>query len=171
MLSEYIISHVGLKEGEHVFDFEINNQFFESFELSEIKKGCLKAEVVLNKKAHVIELDFSITGHVYVPCDRCTENFEMPLSSTNRLLVKFGEDRSEENDELIVLSISDDEINVAQYLYEFIHLAIPYKRIHPEDENGETTCNEEMLEQIEEHLYTREESVDPRWNELKKLIK
>ncbi len=35
----------GLKEGHHVFEFEINNEFFDKFEESEIKEGELAAVI------------------------------------------------------------------------------------------------------------------------------
>ena len=40
----------GLKEGQHYFDFEIDKEFFEQFEESEVKEGKLTAVVEADKK-------------------------------------------------------------------------------------------------------------------------
>jgi uncharacterized metal-binding protein YceD (DUF177 family) len=77
-------------------------------------------------------------------------------------------------------------INVAQLIYEFILLAIPAKKIHPdfleemdeEDFEGEGelvyVSNEEFddkLSEEQEDSRASEEKTDPRWEILKKLKK
>ena len=67
-----------------------------------------------------------------------------------------------------VVPDSENEIEIAQYIYELILLSFPINFIHPDDEDGFSTCNEEMMQKLESH--SEPEVIDPRWNELKKLI-
>jgi uncharacterized metal-binding protein YceD (DUF177 family) len=41
--------------------------------------------------------------------------------------------------------------------------------MHPEDEEGKSNCDPEMLKTLSQHFAEDEES-DPRWDELKKLM-
>jgi len=87
------------------------------------------------------------------------------------LLVKFGQVSETISDEIIILSEGTYQINVAQYLYEMIILAVPQKRVHPGIKDG--TLQSEIVDKLRT-LEPREESLngekDPRWNKLKDLL-
>jgi len=169
-LGKYSIKFEGLEEGVHNFEFDINDKFFSNIEYSEIKKGELKVHVVLKKSSLLMSLDIAIDGKVRVACDRCTDEFDMPVEFNGSLFVKFSEERDSLDDNVIVLSNSDNEINIAHYLYESINLSLPLRRVHPDDDEGNSTCNPEMLEDIEEKSVNSEERTDPRWDRLKDLM-
>jgi DUF177 domain-containing protein len=160
----------GMKAGHHVFEFEITKAFFDRFEESEVKEGELDLIVTAIKSTSHIDLDFRITGEVRVCCDRCLEMFDHPVDCENRLLVKFGHETDESDPEIITIPRDENELDLSQYIYEFIHLALPIKRIHPDNVNGESTCNPLMLQKLKEHLVDEETREDPRWDELKKLM-
>ena len=173
MHNEYIIPFKGLKEGEHFFEYILNNRFFEGFEYGEIKKGNVHANVELVKHTRHLEFTFIIEGKVEITCDRCLDFFDIPIQSKNQLFVKFGEEHNEDDGEIIVLSYAESEINIAHYLYEFVHLSLPIQRIHPDNEDGTSTCNKEMLDILHKHEVYRdkkEDPVDPRWNNLRDLL-
>ena len=149
--------------------FDIDDTFFDGFEETEIKKGNVKVETRLNKKVNLLEFDFYIKGVVSISCDRCLDDFEMQIESENKLFVKFGEQFEEQTDEIITLSFEEHEIDLSQFIYEYIHLSLPYRRVHPDDENGESLCNKEMLKKLEEYSVREEEHHDPRWDDLKNL--
>jgi uncharacterized metal-binding protein YceD (DUF177 family) len=96
--------------------------------------------------------------------------YDHPVECENRLLVKFGTGKDESDPEIITLPRDEDELDLRQYLYEYIHLALPIQRIHPDDAKGESTCDPSMLLKLKEHLVVEEIKSDPRWDELKKLI-
>ena len=172
-LDNYTIKFKGLKNGAHQFRFDIEGEFFGHFEGSEIEGGSLSVEIELEKKNKLLELDFHIEGTVRVQCDRCLDLFDMPIEYNNSLVVKFENGESDISEQIMFLSPEEHELPLAQYLYESIALSIPYKRIHPEDEEGNSTCSQEMINKIDELSVSEEENheIDPRWNELKKLIK
>jgi uncharacterized metal-binding protein YceD (DUF177 family) len=112
--------------------------------------------------------DFTMEGNVIVPCDRCLEDLELEIEGYNELIVKMGEDKEELSENVIVVSSKDYEIDVAQYIYEFITLMIPMRNVH--DENGQA-CDPEILKEIEKHITheSPETPTDPRWDSLKNI--
>jgi uncharacterized protein len=170
MSGSYTIGLSGLKEGRHTIDFEIGNEFFENFEESEIKEGSLFANIELEKRSSHADLFIRISGKVKVCCDRCLEMFFYHLESENRLLVKFGKKIEDSDPDIISLTTAENELDLQQYFYEYVHLALPIKRVHPDGENGNSTCDPVMLEKLNELIVEEESENDPRWDELKKLM-
>ncbi len=155
MLAKYSIAYKGLSTGKHHFDFSVDDCFFDAFEDSEIKKGHADISVDLDKQSHLLTLDFRINGEVAVTCDRCLEEFMMPIDYTGRLVVRFSETRDECDGEVMWVSPAETEINLAQYIYESICLSLPYQRVHPTDENGKSGCDPDMLARFK--IVTEEE--------------
>ncbi len=171
-LSQYTLPFSGLSEGKHQFDFTVNDRFFAEFETSEVEKGDLKVQVELEKRSTYLRLSFSISGTAALICDRCLENFNYPIESTRELLVKFSEKYVEDEAELIYLHPTDFQVEISQYIYEFVILSLPIRRIHPDGEDGESLCDPVMLKKLDElryHSDTLDEPGDPRWKELKKF--
>jgi len=170
-LSKYKIDFQGLSEGVHEFVFDVDNAFFESIDYSDIQEGTLKTYLVLTKKTQMLELDFKIQGFVNTVCDRCLEELKMPIDFEGQVFVKFSETEQEDTDEVIYLFPGDYELNLSHYIYESIRLSLPLKCVHPEDKDGNSTCNPEMLKKIEnlKSDTSAEDLIDPRWSELIKL--
>jgi uncharacterized protein len=170
MSGTYTILLSGLKEGHHTLDFEIDKEFFEQIEESEVKEGSLIANIELDKRTTHIDLTIRVSGSVRVSCDRCLEMFSQPVSSENRILVKFGKSIDDIDPDIISVSADENELDLQQQLYEFIMLALPIKRVHPADKKGRSTCDPVMLKKLEELIIEEEKENDPRWDELKKLM-
>jgi uncharacterized metal-binding protein YceD (DUF177 family) len=170
MSSSYTIPISGLKEGHHTIDFEIDKEFFEQFEESEVKEGSLIANIEMDKRSTHIDMIIRVSGSARVSCDRCLEMFSQPISSENRLLVKFGKNLEDIDPDIISVSVDEYELDLHQQIYEFIMLALPIKRVHPADKNGKSTCDPVMLKKLEELIIEEEKENDPRWDELKKLM-
>jgi len=170
MSRSYTIPLSGLKEGRHTIDFEIDKEFFEQFEESEVKEGSLIANIEIDKRSTHSDLVIRISGSVRISCDRCLEMFSQPVSSENRLLVKFGKSMDDIDPDILSISIDEQELDLKQPFYEFIHLALPIKRVHPDDKKGKSTCDPVMLKKLEELIVEEEDENDPRWDELKKLM-
>jgi uncharacterized metal-binding protein YceD (DUF177 family) len=160
----------GLKDGQHLYDFEIGNKFFEEFEESEIKEGSLSVNIELDKRSSHFDLIVKITGMVRICCDRCLEMFFQSIVCENRLLVKFGKNWDDNDPDIITIPADEHELDIKQYLYEFIHLALPIQRVHPGDKRGKNSCNPDMVEKLNKHIVDEKKENDPRWDELRKLI-
>jgi uncharacterized protein len=169
---EYIIQFVGLPVGKHEYEFKVTDKFFEDLEFSEIKRGNITVDLTLLKQSTMMSLEFKISGTVKVNCDLCTEEFDLPVAGDYKLIVKVGgSDTMDEDDDIITVAANEHELNVKQYIYEYIILSLPIKRVHPPDKNGKSTCNPEMLEKVKKYLVDKEkgEDTDPRWDGLKNI--
>jgi uncharacterized protein len=170
MSRSYTIPLGGLKEGRHTIDFEIDKEFFEQFEESEVKEGSLIANIEIDKNSSHSDIIIRISGSVIISCDRCLEMFSHPVNSENRVLVKFGKSMEDVDPDIISMPIDEQELDLKQHFYEFIHLALPIRRVHPNDKNGRSTCDPVMLKKLKELIVEEENENDPRWDELKKLM-
>ncbi len=169
----YAIRISGLGEGDHDFSFGLDRKFFESFEHPEIEDGNVEVKVTLEKKPGVFSLHFTLSGEVEVVCDRCLERFMTEISTTQSIFIKMGDTPGEIEDDVLMIGRDDHEIEIAQYLFEFIILAIPYQKIHPNDASGNSICDPEMLKQLDAHRFRetdQKEKNDPRWDALKGII-
>jgi len=166
---QFLISFGGLKLGNHQLDFEIDSRFFEEFEYSEYKTGSLKVVMGMEKQQRMLILDFSVLGSVEVICDRCLDPFPPEINGKHKLFVKFGSDSHKKNNDVIVIPENETRFDVGHYIYEYIVLSVPIRHVHPENEDGISGCDPEVLKKMEEIKVT--EKADPRWDALKKLKK
>lgn len=165
----FTIPLTGLKEGSHIYDFDVTREFFEKFEESEIKDSELKVVASLLKRSAHMELELELEGRVLIMCDRCLGDYWQDIESSFHMLLKFGENWEEINDELIMIPADESNLDISQFIYEFAHLSLPMQRLHYESENGKSECDPLMIEKLEKHINDKEESIDPRWKELGKL--
>ena len=171
-LKDYNISFIGLKDGEHQFEYEIDNSFFELFDYTELNDTALKTTVDLVKRPNMLTLQFKALGSVGVNCDVSNEPYQETIASELKLVVKFGDSLNDDNEELLIVPHNTYELNVAHYIYEMLILALPTKRVHPGVLDG--TLKSEILDKLRElepKINEEVEEVDPRWNKLKGLIK
>lgn len=162
---QFEIQFASLEAGLHQFSFDIEENFFAELNSAEINSGTLIAQVELMREDNLLVLEFKIDGSVSVSCDRCADALELPVASTNRLIVKFGEKVYEETDEIIVIPEKENSIDVAPYIFEYVHLQLPQRKVH-----DEADCNSEVIERLNGlNSKANDETVDPRWEALKKI--
>jgi len=166
----FIISFRGLKEGKHQFEYKIDNTFFEVYQYEDILGANIQVHLEFIKKSTLLELDFAINGKVKVACDISNEIYEQPIEGNLDLKVKFGNKYNDENENILIIPHEAYEIEVSQFIYEIIVLALPTKRIHPGVLDG--TLKSDILDKLEE-LQGKEKqnnTIDPRWEKLKGLL-
>lgn len=173
--NEFLIPFAGLKLGKHQFEFDIKPSFFEHFNYEEFQDASIKVSLVLEKKTTMLQLNFKHQGTVHVACDLTNEDFDLPIKGELELLVKFGEAFNNDDDELLVLPHGEFQVDVSQYIYEMIVLSVPNKRIHPGVKDG--SLQSDILTKLEDLQVQKpqddkkdNEPIDPRWEELKKLL-
>lgn len=172
-LKAYLIPFLGLKIGKHQFDYQLDNTFFSNFDYDEFNEASVKVSIVLEKKSTMLELNFKHKGTINVPCDVSGEEFDLAIKGKLQLLVKFGDTFNDENEELLILPHGEFQINVAQYMYESIVLSVPLRRIHPGVKDGSLKEVIEKLESLapkENKINEQKDEIDPRWENLKKLL-
>ncbi len=168
----YAVRISGLADGNHDFLFELDHQFFASLEEPEIENGNVKVHLLLVKEPGVLSLHFAIAGEVEVICDRCLEPFMAKIEASHTIFVKMGDTPGEIEDDVVMIHQDDHEIEVGQFIYEFIVLALPIKKIHTGRGRGAEACNPDMIRKLDAHSGKKvpEEQTDPRWDALKGII-
>lgn len=153
-MNKYSIAYQGLSVGNHQFSFDIEESLFAQFGQEDCSKGAGRVVVNLEKHPNFMALHTEITGEVEVVCDRCLDHFMHEVAFEGELFVKFSTEVKEpeydilgknSDEEVLWIHPSDDHIDLASYIYESMLLALPVQRIHPEDENGESMCDKDML--------------------------
>jgi uncharacterized protein len=175
--TEYNINLINLGDKKHEYDFELDNSFFELFDQALVNGGRLQAHVVLDKSPLLLNFELHIQGEVNLTCDRSLENFDYPLDITETLLVKYGDQEMELDENVLQIPYESQSLNLAQHLFDYIGLAIPMKKLHPRFEVDETSDGDILIystaqqDQSEPADEAGEDPgpVDPRWDILKKL--
>lgn len=167
-LRNYDVSFSGLKNGKHSFCFEIEKAFFQLFDTEqEFSNPNITANVFLEKHTTFLEFLIEIKGTVQLVCDITNDTFAYSIENKIKVLVKFGEEYDDSNEDVITIPTKDYAFNVAQLIYEDIMLSIPMKKISP-------NISEKDLELLEKYSSVAEKEEnktesDPRWDALKKL--
>ncbi|NOZ34317.1 MAG: DUF177 domain-containing protein [Chlorobi bacterium] len=171
-MDQFKIKFRGLKEGTYNFKFNINETFFKKYPESEIKEAKVLAEVEMLITKDLLRFNIYLSGKAELQCDRCLDFFNSPINYETVLFADFGDNNSDlsDADNRITISNKASEIVLDKHIYDYLHLSLPYKKIHPKDKNGKSTCNKEMIKKIEEYsTYEETEITDPRWDKLKSL--
>lgn len=167
---EFEIAWLGLKIGEHVYDFSVGEAFMKE-RGAPAETSDWKAQIKLrfNRQQSFFQLHFDISGSVVVPCDRCGDDFTLQLWDEASLLIKLtGEDEDAEqtDDEADVAFISRHEtvIDISGWIYEFVMLSLPLQRVH-----AEGACNPEALKLLNQLGATEDAPEHDIWKGLKNI--
>ena len=166
---KYNVDLKGLKVASLNLEFDLDNTFFGDIDGEEFQKGTVKAVVTVKKNRDLFDFSFALNGTVIVPCDRCLDDLEVDVNTENTLRVKLGEEYADDGD-IVIVPEQDGDLNIAWYLYEFIVLALPMKRVHAPGK-----CNNEMTGKLKKHSADNEDTdneeqgIDPRWESLKNI--
>ena len=68
-----------------------------------------------------------------------------------------------------MVPIGENHFDISPFIYEFIHLSLPVRRVHPENEFGENICDAEIIRRLED--LSTSSGPDPRWEALAQLKK
>jgi len=171
-LGAYSINIVGLSNKEHHFQYEIGVEFFRKYGLDLFPEGTFQVDLLLDKHETFLEAEFKIKGTAKLICDRSLEPFDYPIENTHKIVFKYGDTDEEITDEIMIIHRDTATLELGQYMYEFIVLAIPLKKLHPkfQDEVDDDASEGKIVYSSEEGTENKNgEEIDPRWNILKKL--
>jgi len=163
---DYSIDFASLELGEYRFDFKIDESLFQEFGNQDILGADISLSVDLLKEERVLTLTLDFKGMINLLCDRCLDPLELKVSGIKTLFIKFGEENTQEIDNIIFISDRENEIDLSQQIYEYILLQKPMKCVHEISE-----CNSDIID-ILTTTTTREDnnkSIDPRWDALRNI--
>ena len=169
-IESFKIDLKALPQGASILEFKLDDSYFKAIDALDIQRGELSSSLSISRTDDFFELNFHTEGIVHIPCDICLDDMEQSIETDDRLLVRFGEDYSEEDD-LVIVAENEGILDISWFIYEFIDLNIPIKHVHAPGK-----CNPAMIEMLQQHSAARsgeeeEETVDPRWEALLKLKK
>jgi len=169
---DFIIPFTGLNIGKYKFEYQIGKSFFETFKYDDFLNADIQVVLDFEKTERLFELSFKAKGVVTVTCDLSNEIYNQEIESDLDLLVKFGEVFNNDNEAILIIPHNAFELDVSQYIYEMLVLAVPVKRIHPGIADG--SLKSEILEKLKELAPSKasenkEEAIDPRWAKLQSL--
>jgi uncharacterized metal-binding protein YceD (DUF177 family) len=148
---EFVIPFIGLKIGNHLFEYDINDDFFQGIEYSIIHSGKVHVTLNLDKRENMMVGIFHVDGKVFTNCDRCNDPIEVEAEGEYQIVYKFGEEVSED-EALIVLEPNAFELDVKDYIYELISVSIPVRSVHEKDK-----CDPEMIALYEKYVVNASE--------------
>ncbi len=161
------------------FSYTLGNEYFRHIgNEQEIKQGNVNVSLSVLRTSSVFEMEFHTEGAVTVPCDYCLEDMEIHIETDNRLVLTFGKKYTEADEQHITIPEEESKINVAWYMYEFVALAIPMKRVHKPGDCNEVMASKlkelcvESIKENEDSLNIAEDgghAIDPRWEALRDL--
>lgn len=188
--SAYKLPLKSLGVGTHHFEYHLDKQFFTNMENTDIHGADLGVDLTVVYNGEFYDLDIVVAGEVVLLCDRCLDDLHQPIEATYHIVVKYGDDYCDDNDEVLEIPSTDAYLNVAYMIYDTVVLAIPIKHVHPLGK-----CNRQMSAMLKKHRATIEgedaelandlidemdsmpdsdepesaPAVDPRWDALRKL--
>lgn len=169
---EFKIRISGVEIGRYSYSMVCDKEFFELSEISELQDGCLDLQVEMDKSEKMLDLKFHFKGEVTAPCDRCLDPVRIPMDFHEQLIVNLVpvvEENFENDENIWMVDENIYELDLFHFVYEAICLALPHKIVHPDDENGYSTCNPEVLEKLEALTQRGNQEMDERWAALKNL--
>lgn len=175
-IREYDVSFSGLNQGKHTFEFKISQAFFDLFEFDQdFQNPNVALVLTLEKHSTFLELKLDAKGEVTLVCDVSDELYEQEIHGEMELVVKFGHEFDDSDDEVWIIPEGESEINIAQLIYELILLNIPIKRVNPNLDSEQAKRALSLLEKYapkaQEENQSDDKSNDPRWDTLKELFK
>jgi uncharacterized metal-binding protein YceD (DUF177 family) len=167
------VNIIGLSNKIHQFQYEIGDEFFRQYGgTGLVSEGAFHVDVTLDKRETFIEARFIISGQAKLVCDRSLDPFQYPIKTNKKVVFKYGDANEELSDEIIMIHRDSDSLELGQYIYEFIALEIPIKKLHPRyAEEAEDDSEGKIIytSGSEGGQNKEEDDIDPRWEKLKKL--
>ena len=169
VLKSFEINLARLENGTHHFQFELVPDFFETFENNLVEDGFGKASLIMDKSESMMALNFTIEVDVLLICDVSLESYRESLICQKKHIVKFSLTSEELSDEISTIDMGMQILNVSGYIYEFVSLEIPMKKVHPRlrgQERADLVYKDETPSLNDQE---QENTTDPRWEKLKKI--
>lgn len=142
--NHYIIDLSRLPVGTHSFDIQLDSDFFESLEKSEILSGTVEATATLNLREEDYQLSIAVRGTVFVVCDRCLDPMPIDINDEQEI---WSEEEEEISNLKSKISNTNREVDLSWLAYEIVSINIPIAHSHQPGE-----CNKQMELLLHDHL-------------------
>ena len=135
--NHHIIDLSRLPLGTHLFEIQLDDDFFASLEKSEVLSGTVSATATLNLREEDYQLDIAVHGTVFVVCDRCLDPMAIEINANDEMSASLND----------AAELPNGEIDLSWLVYEIVSINIPIVHSHQPGE-----CNEQMELLLHNHL-------------------
>jgi len=174
---DYDIAFVGLKQGIHEYQYQVNDKFFELYQEQDFRNCKANIKLTLDKQNGFLLLKFEIGGALEVTCDRCgSPVLPMNLWDEFNVVVKLAEEpdqmnAQEEDPDVYYIGRGESHLHIADWIYEFINLSIPMQRMCSEEKMGSEYCDNDVLAMLSKGEDETGNTENPIWKGLEKIKK
>lgn len=139
------------------------------FEGLELKQATV--EVRFEKTRYFIDVDFNVEADLFLICDRSLDEFEYHVQGSYEVLFKpeVEEVSVGKNSRVKQFDVRDLTLSIDQEVRDTVYLELPVKKLHPRYLDEEGVPLEFETRSFGDSAEEEEDSVDPRWEALKKL--
>lgn len=168
-LTAYVIPVSSMQNGRNELDFRADWRFFRHFEDSPVQQGQFEIKVIFDKYLDHWHLFFQVSGEMDTECDRCLASISLPVSGNFELYVYFETEQSEtrESADMIFVPRETTQLDIAQFIYEFIVLSVPVSKRYECQSAPNPPCDTEMLSRLRQQEEQQQENV--QWDVLKNI--
>ena len=126
-MCKIIIPLNGWAAGGRQFRFHAGTEFFQMFDNQDILDADVNVDVrVVKEGSQKVEADLHLAGNVTVQCDRCLDPLVLQVESCPSEVLSPG--------------AVEERWDISQDVYDYICLAMPLQRVHPQGE-----CNPDTV--------------------------
>lgn len=172
---EYEIAFVGLKPGVHVYEYNIDDLFFEEFQQQDFRNCKGHVKILLEKSnANFMMLRFEVGGTLEVVCDRCSSNLPLQLFDEFVMTIKMVDEpdvmnEQEDDPDVWYIAKGESHLDVKGWIYEFINLSIPMQKTCSYENMDGPYCNAAARELLQNLRAKDAGDGNPIWKGLEKF--
>jgi len=150
-INQFEIPIQSMQIGLHQYDFELDRNFFESFEASPVENGQYSVKLELDKRANEFLLNFEINGFFESPCDRCLADINVPSEIIKLIWVKYSDENAGQthDEDVVYISSAEHNFNVSMIIYELIVLSLPLVKRYDCENDENPRCDFKVLEYMQ----------------------
>ena len=131
----------------------------------------VEVDAVVDKTPRQLFLRVKVQTSACFACDRCTEEFERPISIGYNMFYVYSDQETGKYppDEVQVIGIDTVYIDLTEDVRQMVLVSIPLKLLCKEDCQG--LCRHCGMNLNDQRCSCRDETLDPRWESLNQLLK
>lgn len=173
--STYKINLLSVTSDLEVFEYHIDDVFFNRIEGSAILGGDVDVKCSISLSGNAYSVSMSYSGEIMSVCDRCLSDVYFDVDFCRNFIIRFTDGSYDEDEDYIDIPRKDGVIDISEVIYSDLALSLPMVVTH---EDGQ--CDEDMMKEYanmmvgeipQDGVEKDEEGIDLRWGELKKLRK
>jgi uncharacterized metal-binding protein YceD (DUF177 family) len=171
---EYEIAFVGLRPGDHEFQYTVDDRFFEDYGTQDFRNPAASVKLKLEKNNSFMILRFEIGGKADVTCDRCNSELPLQLFDEFTVTVKMVEEpgvmnEQEVDPDVFYISRGESHLYVKDWIYEFVNLSIPMQKTCEYENMDGPHCNPTARELLKGMRPDEKAGSNPLWKGLEKF--